>query len=99
MDEQAVPRTMNEALLRIAELESCVSRLRHDVRGILSPALLRADMIRGHADPRVAKAGEAVVAMVQRVSARLQETCADVASRGPASPGEAGQPGPANRAA
>ena len=57
---------------RLAELESQNSALRHDVRGILSPALLTADRLAAHADPKVAKAADAMIRAVERAAERLQ---------------------------
>jgi len=67
-------RSIEHAEARIAELERVVSRLRHDVRGALSPALLMADGLRASADPRVQRAGEVIVRAVERVSAMLKGT-------------------------
>jgi len=61
-------------LARLDELEASTSSLRHDLLGILSPALLVADRLLMHDDPRVVKAAEKVVTMVKRAEARLQET-------------------------
>ena len=44
-------------LARLAELEAAASVLRHDLRGMLAPALLVVDRLLAHSDPRVAKAG------------------------------------------
>lgn len=68
-----------EKLARLAALEATTSSLRHDVRGMLAPALLVADRLLGHADPKVVKAGDTVVRAIRRVEARLQETKADPA--------------------
>ena len=59
---------------RLAALEASTSMLRHDLRGILAPALLIADRLLTHEDPRVVKAGETVINSVRRAEARLQET-------------------------
>ena len=61
-------------LERLAALEATTSSLRHDLRGILSPALLVADRLLAHADPLVVRAGETVVKAVRRAEARLKET-------------------------
>jgi len=47
------------------------SQLRHDLRGILSPALLVADGLTSHEDPKVRRAGEVIVRTVERAAARL----------------------------
>ena len=62
------------AIARLAELEAQTAVLRHDIRGILSPALLTADRLLRHADPVVKKAGDTIVRTVERTTARLAET-------------------------
>jgi hypothetical protein len=61
-------------LKRLADLEAATATLRHDVRGMLAPALLVADRLLAHADPKVVRAGETVVKSVRRVEERLVET-------------------------
>ncbi len=64
-----------------AELRQQVSTLRHDVRGILSPALLVADGLLNHSEPKVKRAGEVIVRTVERASERMAElkvTAADI---------------------
>ncbi len=48
-------------------------RLRHDLRGALSPALLMADRLVSHDDPRVRRAGEIMVKSVDRASFLLAD--------------------------
>ena len=60
--------------LKLARLEATTSSLRHDLRGILAPALLVADRLLAHDDPKIARAGEVVVKSVRRAEARLMET-------------------------
>ena len=48
-------------------------RLRHDIRGALSPALLMADRLLGNADPGVKRAGEIVVRSVDRAALLLAD--------------------------
>jgi len=62
------------ASVHLADLQSQVSVLRHDLRGILSPALLTADRLSTSTDPAIRKAGEIVVRTVERATARLAET-------------------------
>ncbi len=61
-------------LQRLAALEAATSSLRHDLRGVLSPALLVADRLLAHSDPVGVRAGETVVKAVRRAEARLTET-------------------------
>jgi ABC-type branched-subunit amino acid transport system permease subunit len=49
-----------------------LSRLRHDLRGILSPALLTADrLLASTEDPTARRSAELVIATVERANARL----------------------------
>ncbi|HTR15773.1 MAG TPA: hypothetical protein VMI52_01905 [Acetobacteraceae bacterium] len=59
---------------RLAELEQTTSALRHDLRGILSPALLTADRLLQSQDPATRRAGEVVVRTVERANERLSAT-------------------------
>lgn len=61
-------------LARLAELEAATSALRHDLRGVLAPALLVVDRLLAHSDPKVVKAGETVVKAIQRAEERLVAT-------------------------
>ena len=61
-------------LQRLLELEAATSSLRHDVRGMLAPALLVTDRLLAHSDPKVVKAGETVVKAVRRAEERLTST-------------------------
>jgi hypothetical protein len=51
-----------------------ISRLRHDLNGILSPAMLTADRLLAHGDPAVQRAGQIMATTVERAAARLAET-------------------------
>jgi hypothetical protein len=59
---------------RIDRLEAEISRLRHDVRSALSPAMIMADVLRGHSEARVARAGHTINEALVRAVARLQAT-------------------------
>ena len=61
-------------LARLAELEAAASMLRHDLRGMLAPALLVVDGLLAHSDPKVAKAGQTVLKAIRRVEERLIAT-------------------------
>lgn len=61
-------------LARLVELEATMSVLRHDLRGMLAPALLVVDRLLAHSDPKVAKAGETVVKAIKRAEERLVAT-------------------------
>jgi hypothetical protein len=73
---------------RVEELERLVSKLRHDLRGAMSPAALIADRLRQHSDPAVQRSGKTIGLVVERVLAILDATCQTVPPHGP------GQAGP-----
>ena len=66
-DDAAVQVLKNQ----ISELEASSSALRHDLRGVLSPALMMADRLVDNPDPAVRRAGNAVVRSVDRATALL----------------------------
>jgi hypothetical protein len=68
LDEAAAAQT------RLADMQAELSVLRHDLHGILSPALLTADRLTGHDDPAIRRAGDIVVRTVERATARLAAT-------------------------
>lgn len=78
MTDQGTPGSPDQEiagkLARLAELEAATSVLRHDLRGMLAPALLVVDRLLGHSDPKVAKAGETVLKAIGRVEERLIAT-------------------------
>ena len=76
--DKGTPPTVDQEvagkLARLAELEATTSTLRHDLRGMLAPALLVVDRLLAHSDPKVVKAGETVVKAVKRAEERLVAT-------------------------
>jgi len=58
-------------LARLAELEATTSTLRHDLRGMLAPALLVVGLLLAHSDSKVVKAGKTVVNAIERAKERL----------------------------
>lgn len=77
---QALQMKLDEAgaaQASLADLRSHLSGLRHDIRGILSPALLVADRLVGHQEPGVRRAGDVMVRTVERAVTRLAETQLD----------------------
>ena len=58
----------------LAELRRQLSTLRHDLRGMLSPALLVSDRLLASEDAAVRRAGEVMIRTVDRVTERLAET-------------------------
>jgi hypothetical protein len=67
-------RNVAPKLARLADLEAATSSLRHDLRGMLAPALLVTDRLLAHSDPQVVKAGQTVARAIKRVEERLDET-------------------------
>ncbi len=72
---------------RIKAMEERAAALRHDLRGVLSPALMMADRLLKNEDPAVRRAGQAVVRSVDRATALLADSKRE---DGAESPGGAG---------
>lgn len=70
---------------RLAALGTAMAQVSHDLRGILSPALLVADTLREHADPAIGRAGDMIVRVVDRAT-NLARGMLDFAREGPAPP-------------
>ena len=66
---------------RVVELEALVSRLRHDLRGVITPAALVGDQLRKHSDPAVQRAGSRIGDTVRRVLEKLDATYRQVPAR------------------
>ena len=67
---------------RLAALGTMFAKVSHDLRGILTPALLTADRLQLNADPKVQRAGEVLVQAVDRAS-DLVRRALDYAREGP----------------
>jgi signal transduction histidine kinase len=59
---------------RLAALGTVVAKVSHDLRGILTPALLTAERLQLNADPRVQRAGEVLVQAVDRAADLVRRT-------------------------
>lgn len=84
----AMQRELRAALWRnsrLAALGTVVAKVSHDVRGILTPALLQADRLQRQTDPVVRRAGETILQAVDRVIDLVQRTL-DFARDGPPPP-------------
>ena len=57
-----------------ARLVKAAGQMRHDLRGILSPALLTADRLTTSQDPTARRAGETMVATIDRAEERLRRS-------------------------
>lgn len=75
----------------LADIEARAATLRHDLRGVLSPALMVTDRLLSHEDPGVQRAGQAVVRSVQRATDLIQASRSGAAAQpdAPAGPGAA----------
>jgi hypothetical protein len=58
---------------RVRLLEESSAHLRHDLRGVLSPALMMADRLLRNEDPAIRRAGQAVVRSVERATTLIVE--------------------------
>jgi signal transduction histidine kinase len=67
---------------RLAALGTVVAKVSHDLRGILTPALLVAERLQSHADPKVQRAGGTLVLAVDRATDLVRRTL-DYAREGP----------------
>ena len=79
------PPDRSAELAAIAQLEAYrgyTAALRHDLRGVLSPALMMSDRLVNHEDKGVQRAGQAVVRSVERATALLA-TYKDNVAAGP----------------
>jgi hypothetical protein len=64
------------AQTKVGELAMSVSRLTHDLRGALSPALLMAERLERHDDPAVRQAAEVVAKAMDRAATMCREASA-----------------------
>jgi signal transduction histidine kinase len=67
---------------RLAALGTVVAKVSHDLRGILTPALLTAERLQINPDPKVQRAGEMVAQAVDRAADLVRRTL-DYAREGP----------------
>jgi signal transduction histidine kinase len=67
---------------RLAAIGTVVAKVSHDLRGILTPALLTAERLQLNPDPKVRRAGEALVQVVDRATDLVRRTL-DYAREGP----------------
>ena len=84
----AMQRELRTALwrnARLVALGTAVAKVSHDLRGILSPALLTAERLQGSDDPVVRRSGDALVRTVERATGLVKSTL-DFAREVPAAP-------------
>lgn len=73
----AMQRELRAALwrnARLAALGTAMAKVSHDLRGVLSPALLAAERLQNHAEPAVRSAGEVVARTVDRAAGLVRST-------------------------
>ena len=68
------------------------SALRHDMRGVLSPALMMSDRLLKHPDAAVQRAGQAVVRSIERATALLASNKALIGPHAKAPPDDPAPP-------
>jgi hypothetical protein len=73
-------------LFRVEQLERLVSRLRHDLRGVITPGALIADNLQRHSEPGVQRSAKRIADMIDRILVRLDETYDLVPPRGGSGP-------------
>ena len=61
---------------RLAALGTAVAKISHDLRGILSPALLTAERLQMSQDPSIRRAGDTLVRAVERATELMRRTVA-----------------------
>ncbi len=73
----AMQRELRAALwrnARLAALGTAVAKISHDLRGILSPALLTAERLQMNQDPAIKRAGDTLVRAVERATDLVRRT-------------------------
>jgi signal transduction histidine kinase len=73
----AMQRELRAALwrnARLAALGTAVAKVNHDLRGILSPAMLTAERLQNHGDPGVKRAGDILMRAVERATELTRRT-------------------------
>jgi signal transduction histidine kinase len=80
---------------RIEQLEKLVAALRHDLRGVVTPAALIADRLRNSSDPSIQRSATRITDVVERILSRLNATYEIVPPHGETGPliGAVRQPG------
>ncbi len=70
---------------RLAAIGTAVAKVGHDLRGILSPALLAAERLQASPEPAVRRSGDTIAHAVERATELVKRTL-DFAREGPAAP-------------
>ena len=69
---------------RLSDVETRAASMRHDLRGVLSPALMVTDRLINNPDPTVQRAGQAVIRSIERATSIIQASKPEPAAAGPA---------------
>ena len=75
-------QSLTDLQSRTEILEALISRMRHDIRSALAPAMLAADMLATSTDPKVQRSAGTVVRAIERVMEMLEATRETVKPRG-----------------
>lgn len=62
------PDQLSQVQAELQAYRDATAGMRHDLRGVLSPALMMSDRLLKHADPAVQRAGQAVVRSIERAT-------------------------------
>ena len=76
------------AQAHLADVEARAASLRHDLRGVLSPALMVTDRLLSNPDPAIQRAGQAIVRSVDRATALIQASKDGAATAAAAEPAD-----------
>jgi signal transduction histidine kinase len=68
---------------RLAELGVAQAKINHDLRNLMTPALMLADRLQGSADPKVSRAGGLLVKVIERATALIATTQSFTEERAP----------------
>jgi signal transduction histidine kinase len=71
-------------LRRLAELGVAQAKINHDLRNVMTSALMVADRLQGAEDPKVSRAGGMLVAAIERATALITTTQSFTAEQAPA---------------
>ncbi len=66
--------SMNDMQQKLEDQKHALSALRHDLRGLLSPAMLAADQMSMHSDPHVRSCAERILESLDRAVALLKQS-------------------------
>lgn len=68
---------------RLSDVEARAATMRHDLRGVLSPALMVTDRLVKNPDPTVQRAGQAVIRSIERATSIIQASKPEPAGPAP----------------